>query len=198
LGKDQNITERLLPGAGGQPWAIRTALVGILVAVMGFCRPACAGEGLWSLGLRTQGFFDFEPGQDLFHGPEIGYSNYHLAGHRLQLKFAYLTSRLEQVFRENILRQDYYLFTPVWHFRRNRFFDPTVQADLGYWHYDLESEIFKDLDNDSWTASVQAGFALNLYQGEYGFSYQFGYEFITPDSGLIFPGMFGVGFWVML
>lgn len=172
--------------------------MGLLAAVMVFCLPAAAGEGLWNIGVRTQGFYDFEPGQDLFHGPEIGYSNFYMGGHRLQLKFAYMTSRLEQVFRENILRQDYFLFSPVWHFRRNRFFDPTLQADLGYWRYDVEYKEFKVLDNDSWAASVQAGFCLNLYQGEYGLFYQFGYEFITPDSGMILPGVFGVGFWVLL
>jgi len=165
---------------------------------MGFCLPAAAGEGLWSLGPRTQGFYDFEPGQDLFHGPEIGYSNYNLAGHRLQLKLAYLTSRLENVFRENILRQDYFLFSPVWHFGRNRLFDPTIQMDMGYWRYDVEYNEFQALDNSSWIASAQAGFALNFYQGEYGLFYHFGYELIVPESGMVLPGVFGVGFWVML
>lgn len=157
-----------------------------------------ADEGLWSLGLRTRGVVDFEPGQDLFEGPEIGYSNYDLFAHSLQFKAAYLTSRFEQAFRSHILRQDYFLFSPVWHFRRNAFFDPTFQADLGYWRYDVESDLFKDLDNDSWVASVQVGFVLNLFQGEYGLFYHFGYDFITPDSGLLYPGGFGVGFWKML
>lgn len=159
---------------------------------------AGAGEGLWSMGLRTQGVVDFEPGQDLFEGPEIGYSDYHLFAHSLQLRGAYLTNRLEAVFRPNIIRQDYFLFSPVWHFRRNAFFDPTLQTDLGYWRYDTESEIFKDLDNSSWVASIQVGLALNLFQGEYGLYYHFGYNFITPDSGLLFPGVFGVGFWKFL
>ncbi len=159
---------------------------------------ARAGEDLWSLGLRTQGVVDFEPGQDLFEGPEIGYSDYNLFAHSLQLRGAYLTNRLEAVFRPNIIRQDYFLFSPVWHFRRNAFFDPTLQADLGYWRYDTESEIFKDLDNSSWVASIQVGLALNLFQGEYGLYYHFGYNFITPDSGLLFPGVFGVGLWKIL
>ena len=157
-----------------------------------------AGEGLWSLGLRSQGTVDFEPGQDWFWGPEIGYSDYNLFAHRLQLKAAYLTSRLEQVFRPNILRQDYFLFSPVWHFGRNSFFDPIVQADLGYWRYEIENEIFADLDNDSWVASLQIGLALNLFQGEYGLFYHFGYQFITPESGLLYPGVFGIGMWKML
>ncbi|MBW8889129.1 MAG: hypothetical protein JF616_15350 [Fibrobacteres bacterium] len=159
---------------------------------------ARAGEGLWSLGLRTQGVVDFEPGQDLFEGPEIGYSDYNLFSHSLQLRGAYLTNRLEAAFRPAIIRQDYFLFSPVWHFRRRAIFDPTLQADLGYWRYDTESEIFKDLDNSSWVASIQVGFALNLFQGEYGLYYHFGYNLITPDSGLLFPGVFGVGFWKII
>ncbi len=130
-------------------------------------------------------------------GPEIGYSNYHLASHKLQLKAAYLTSRLEQSFRSNILRQDYFLFSPMWHFRRNNFFDPTLQTDLGYWRFD--TEILGDaVANDSWLAAVQVGFSLNLFQGEYGLNYHFGYNFITPESSMILPGVFGVEFWGML
>lgn len=172
--------------------------MGLLAAVMLFWLPAGAGEGLWSVGVRMDGFYDFEPGQDLFPGPEIGYSNYNLAGHRLQLKFAYLTSRLENVFRENVPRQDYFLFSPVWHFRRNRFFDPTFQLDVGYWRYDVEYKEFQVLDNSSWLYAAQVGFALNLFQGEYGLFYNFGYEFNVPPSGLVNPGVFGVGMWVML
>ena len=131
-------------------------------------------------------------------GPEIGYSNYDVGAHRLQLRAAYLTSRLEQVFRPNILKQDYFLFSPTWHFNRNGFFDPIVQADMGYTRFDLESDIFSDLDNDSWLASLQVGFALNLAQGEYGLYYHLGYNFITPESSNVYPGVFGLGLWVML
>jgi hypothetical protein len=157
-----------------------------------------AADGLWSFGLRMQGVVDFEPGQDLFEGPEIGYSDYGLFAHRLQLRAAYLTSRLEQAFRPAILRQDYFLFSPAWHFRRTSLFDPMVQLDLGYWRYDTESRIFKSLDNSSWMAAAQVGLALNLFQGEYGLYYHFGLNFITPDSGLLYPGVFGVGFWKLL
>lgn len=168
--------------------------LGVLAAVS----LAGAGEGLWSVGMRAQGYYDFEPGQDWVVGPELGYSNYNLAAHRLQLKAAYLTSRLEQVFRPNILRQDYFLFSPVWHFSRNGFFDPTVQADLGYTRYDVENAIFEDLDNDSWIAALQVGFALNLAQGRYGLFYHFGYNLITPESSLVYPGVFGLGLWMMI
>jgi hypothetical protein len=168
------------------------------LAILCFAGVSGATEGLWSIGFRSQGYYDFEPGQDWMMGPEIGYSNYSLASHRLQLKAAYLTSRLEQVFRENIPRQDYFLFSPVWHFGRNSLFDPTVQLDLGYTRYDREYEFMDFVDNDSWIAAAQAGFALNLAQGEYGLYYHFGYNFITGESSLVFPGVFGLGLWMML
>ncbi len=150
------------------------------------------------MGLRTQGFIDFEPGNDWMSGPEIAYSNYDLGAHRLQFRAAYLTSRLEQVFRLNILKQDYFLFSPTWHFNRNGFFDPILQADLGYTRYDTEYAWYQGVDNSSWLAALQLGFALNLFQGEYGLYYHFGYNFITPESSNVYPGVFGLGLWVML
>jgi hypothetical protein len=167
-------------------------LLALLVLVTG----GEAGEGLWSLGLRTQGIVDFEPGQDFVEGPEIGYSDFNWFGHKLQLKAAWLTSRAEWLFRPNIYRQDYFLFSPVWHFRRSAFFDPTFQVDLGYWRYDTEG--FDGLENDSWLGSAQLGLALNLFQGKYGLFGHFGYNFIVPESGLVYPALFGFGFWKML
>jgi hypothetical protein len=171
-----------------------------LALVLALIGAGLADEGMWSLGLRTQGTVDFAPGQDWFTGPEVGYSNYYMASHKLVLKACYLTSRMEQVFRPNIIRQDYYLFTPQWHFRRGAFFDPVVQVDLGYSHYDIENEaIFGDvLDNNTLIAAAQAGLAVNLAQGRYGLFYHLGYNFITPQSSLVFPGVFGLGLWFML
>jgi hypothetical protein len=159
---------------------------------------ARGGEGLWSAGLRMQGVVDFEPGQDLFEGPEIGYSDYDWFKHSLQLRGAYLTNRLEAAFRLGVPRQDYFLFSPVWHFRRKAIFDPTFQADLGYMRYDTEDARLAGLDNSSWVASIKVGFALNLFQGEYALYYHFGYNLITPDSGLLFPAEFGIGIWKLL
>lgn len=154
---------------------------------------------MWSLNLRAQGTLDFKPGNDYFIGPEAGYSNYHLFRHRLQIKAAWLTTRLEQAFRENILKYDMFLLTPVWHFRRNAIFDPTLQLDLGYARYDVENEaIFGGLDNDTFIASFQPGLNVNFYGGRYGLHYHLGYNFITPGGHLIYPGVFGLELWMML
>lgn len=169
------------------------------VWILGFMLSAgISQEGIWSTGFRTQGNWDFEPGNDFISGPEIGYSNYNLAAHKLQFRFAYLTTRMEQVFRENIPKEDYFLFSPIWHFRRNGLFDPTVHADLGYMRYDTEIKVFDVLENETWIASVNVGLGLNLSGGEWGFNYQIGYNLIIPESGHIYPAVFGIGCWVML
>jgi hypothetical protein len=106
---------------------------------------------------------------------------------------------MEQAFRENILKYDMFLVTPVWHFRRNSFFDPTLQADLGYARFDVENEaIFGGLDNDTFIASFQPGLNINLNGGRYGLHYHLGYNFITPVGHQIFPGVFGLELWMML
>lgn len=182
-------------GLGSRFLSLGKALGVCLVAIA----PLSAGEGMWGVNLRTQGAVDFRPGNDYFIGPEIAYSNYHVAGHKLQLKAGYLTTRLEQTFRENILKYDLFLLTPIWHFRRNSFFDPTLQVDLGYAQYDVENEtLFGDLDNETWVVSFQPGINLNLASGRYGVHYHVGYNFITPQGHLLLPGVFGLNLWMML
>lgn len=158
-----------------------------------------ADDGLWGLSLRTQGAMDFKPGQDLWTGPELAYSHHALLGHDLQIKAAWLTSRMEQAFRENILKYDFFLLSPMWHFRRNSFFDPTVQLDLGYGRFDVENEaIFGDLDNDTWVASFQTGLNLNFARGRWGLQYTVGYNFIAPEGHLLTPATYGLNAWMML
>lgn len=177
------------------PFGCLAALILWLAALA----PVSAWEGLWSAHLRTQGTVDFKPGNDYFTGPEIGYSNFGLAGHSLQLRAAWLTTRVEHIFRPNILKYDMFLLSPTWHFRRTALFDPTVQVDVGYARYDVEyEEIFGDLDNTTWLASLQPGLNLNLAKGGYGFHYQVGYNFITPEGHLFYPLIFGLNFWMLL
>ncbi len=156
-----------------------------------------AQEGIWNWGIRTQGIWDFAPGQDLYPGIELGYSNFYLAKHKLQFKAAYLTSRLEEVVGRHIPRQDYFLLGTAWHFRRKNIFDPYVQLDLGYNRFDTEG---LDIKNSAYIFSTVAGLNINLQQGQYGFYYDVGLSY-TPlfmRTSTLYPGIFNFGFWVNL
>jgi hypothetical protein len=169
----------------------------VFLLVLGLSRPR-AGEGMFSFGLRTQGTIDFAPGNDYFNGFQLGYSNYYLFAHRLELKASYLTTRIEAAYRE-VLKYDLYLFSPTWHLRRNAIFDPTVQADLGYAYLDPEFGIFEDhLGGWAGIVSLQPGLNINLFGGEYGIHYHLGWQFNTPTGHEIYPLTFGLGVWKML
>jgi hypothetical protein len=148
--------------------------------------------GIWSFGTQTRGFIDLEPGNDYLVGFDAGYSPTGFLRHRLELRAAYLTSRPEAAFR-NVLRQDWFLFSPVWHFRRHRFFDPTVQLDLGWYRYDVENEaIFGDLENSAGIRALQVGFELHFLK-RYAFRYSFGYQTAGAASSIVYPMPFTAG-----
>jgi hypothetical protein len=156
--------------------------------------PLRADEGLWTAGLQTQGYVDLEPGNDFMSGFTLGYSNYNVCLHQLEFQLAYMTSRGEAIFRPNILKEDWFLFSPLWHFRRNSFFDPTFQLDGGYQRYDTEFDAFKDLNNSTWLYGFKAGLALNFAGGRYALRYAFGYQKATSTSSLVYPLPFSLGF----
>ncbi len=155
--------------------------------------PTFAGEGLLVAGGRVQGSIDLQPGNDYFEGPTLGYSNYHLFNHKLQLQAAYLTNRLEVVFRPRVPVQDWYLMTPVWHWGRNQWFDPTFQLDLGWTWFDDEG---LGLDNTAWLASPAFGLNFNLGEGRYGLHLGLGYQALT--SSLVNPATAFISFWSLM
>jgi hypothetical protein len=176
---------------------VGTVALAALLALVPGPTPAAAREGMWSLSLRSLGSIDFKPGNDWFFGPQVGYSNYHLGAHGLEVKAGYFTTRMEAAYR-NTLKYDLFLLSPTWHFRRNAFFDPTLQVDLGYARFDTEFAPFEGLDNDTWQVSLQPGLSLNLFGGIYNVHYHLGYNFITPTGHLFLPAVFGIGLGRML
>lgn len=165
----------------------RAGILGILVLGL-FSVRIWAGEGLTSAGILNRGNWDLKPGNDFEQGLEVGYSNLHLASHNLEIKAAYLTTRLQTLFREGVSTRDILLFSPVWHFRRRNVFDPLARIDFGYGRY----------DGGGWIGSAQAGLNLNMFRAQWGLSGHAGYAFLAPASDQDFPGVFGMGIWVML
>jgi hypothetical protein len=152
--------------------------------------------GPWSAGIQARGFTDFEPGNDYVTGFDAGYAPDRVLGvgfrHRLELRAAWLTSRAEAAYR-NVLRQDWFLFSPVWHFRRQRLFDPTLQLDFGWQRYDVENEaIFGDLENSAVIKGLQIGFQLN-FKSRYAVRYAFGYQTASTASSVVYPLPFTLG-----
>ncbi len=151
-----------------------------------------AGEGSWrySLGMRAQGYYDFEPGNDYFPGLQAGISPGGWFRHRAQFRIAYLTNRLEEASGRFIIIEDYYLLSGAWHFRPFRKIDPYVKLDWGLNHFDSDG-----LDipgNPTWIRAISVGTALSPLPNRFAFYYDFGYSLNT--SSTVFPGVFSAGF----
>jgi hypothetical protein len=155
-----------------------------------FAHEPVAGEGLYVWQVRGQGTIDAMPGNDYFVGPSIGYSNFFLFHHRLQLQASWLTNRLEAAWRLGVPTQDWVLFSPLWHWNRNGFFDPIFQMDMGFTWFDPEG---LDIPHSDYILAPAFGFNLNLYQGRYGIQSLVGFQ--THASSLVNPGMATVSFW---
>lgn len=182
--------------AGGSAGFARALLLAGFAAFAGAGVAAAEAGSPWSAGLQSRGFVDFEPGNDFAHGVQAGYAPADLFGWnargRLELRAAYLTTRLEASYR-NVLRHDWFLASPVWHFRPGRRFDPTVQLDLGWQRYDVENEaIFGDLENSGTVRGLQIGFQYNIAR-RYALRYAFGYQTTTTASSAVYPLPFTLG-----
>ncbi len=148
----------------------------------------------YSLGMRTQGHYDFEPGNDYFPGLQAGVSLGGWFRHRAQFQLAFLTNRLEEASGRFIVIEDYYLASGSWHFRPERKFDPYVKVDVGVNHFDSEG-----LDipgNPTRVTAISLGTGLSPFPERFALYYDFGYSLNT--SSTVMPGVFSLGFRIHL
>lgn len=93
----------------------------------------------WENGISAQySFANFKPGQ-------------------FYLGFDYLSSRLGSAFLSNALKQDSYLVSAAWHFRKNKTLGIVAKLNTGYFHVSLEEEIFNELPNAAFLISPETG-----------------------------------------
>jgi hypothetical protein len=178
---------------GKYPFFILLSRLILALVLGGWVAKPSAGEGLVAWQFRGQGTVDAMPGNDYFIGPALSYSNFYLFTHRLQLQATWLTNRPEAAWRPGVPVQDWVLFSPLWHWNRNGFWDPIFQLDMGYTWFDPEG---LDIPHSDYILAPAFGLNLNLYQGRYGIQYLVGFQ--THSSSLVSPGMATLSFWGLL
>lgn len=127
------------------------------------------------------------------NGITVDYTSTKLWDKRIHLGCSYVTSRLGTAFHSNALKQDNYLGTFQFNFRREKILSPIVKLNAGYFYVNLENPIFSDLPHTSFLLSTEGGIILNL-KLPIKPSLTFGYNFITGDGysgpGTLFPLFF--------
>ena len=69
----------------------------------------------------------------------------------------YVTSRLGTALGSNALKQDNYTVSAAWYFRKEKDFRIVSKLNTGYFHADVEEEIFRELPHTAFLLSPEAG-----------------------------------------
>jgi hypothetical protein len=120
------------------------------------------------------------------NGITVDYTSTKLWDKRIHLGLSYVTSRLGTAFHSNALKQDNYLGTFQFNFRRGKVVSPILKLNAGYFYVNLEDPIFSDLPHTSALLSIESGILINL-KLPIRPALSFGYNLITGD-GLSGPG----------
>ena len=120
------------------------------------------------------------------NGITVQYGNEDIFSKNLYVGASYVTSRLGSAWGTNAIKQDNFLISSTYYFRRERTIRPFFRANVGYFFADYEEEIFDDLPNSSALISPEAGISfwtnLPLKIGA-----SFGYNLLT-GNGIKGPG----------
>lgn len=109
------------------------------------------------------------------NGISVQYSFKSFKSDQFYLGMDYLTSRLGSAFSSNALKQDNFIASLAWHFRKDKSFRIITKLNLGIFKADLEEEFFSELPNST-----------TLISPEIGLSYQLRSLPITANAGLGF------------
>jgi len=120
------------------------------------------------------------------NGIAVSYSDKGLLPDRLYFGFSYVTSRLGTAFHSNAIKQDNYLVSAGWYFRRKHIIRPFGRVNTGYFSASYGDKIFDVLPRRSLLLSSDIGICFETHK-PLKISTSLGYNFIT-GNGLKGPG----------
>jgi hypothetical protein len=158
----------------------RTYFLAILIIVSVYSSKA--QSSVLDVGLRLQ------KDVGLYHenGISVSYSDKNLKPDRLYFGFTYVTSRLGSAFNSNAIKQDNFLVSAGWYFKRDHTIRPFVRANVGYFASDYP-ELFSVLPHTSLLFSTDAGLSVQTHL-PLKLSASLGYNLISGKGNNNTPG----------
>ncbi|MGZ3751329.1 MAG: hypothetical protein ACXVAU_08650, partial [Mucilaginibacter sp.] len=98
----------------------------------------------------------------------------------------YVTSRLGTALNSNAIKQDNFLLSTAYYFRKNHLIRPFTRMNAGYFAADYGDKIFNVLPRESLLLSADAGICFQTHS-PLKIATSLGYNFIT-GNGLTGPG----------
>ena len=96
------------------------------------------------------------------NGISAQYSFASFKSDQFYLGFDYLTSRLGSAISSNALKQDNFIASFGWHFRKDKAFRIITKLNLGLFKADLEEEIFSELPSSTTLISPEIALSYQL------------------------------------
>ena len=129
--------------------------------------------------------FEFKKTQGMYweNGISAQYSFKNLKPNQLFFGFDYVTTRLGSAIRSNAMKQDNYLLSSSWAFRKDKALHPVARINMGWFYADYEEEIFSSLSNTAFLFSPE--FLLNYEFSKLPISLNIGagyYVGFTPET----------------
>jgi hypothetical protein len=171
---------RLGTYSGG--YAMKRSLYIFSLIIFFTVRSATAQSSVLDAGAR------FQKTTNLYYenGVALSYSNKHLLPDKLYFGFTYVSSRLGTAINSNAIKQDNYLLSAGWYFRRSHIVRPFVRVNGGYFAADYGDKIFAALPQNSLLLSTDAGISFQTHT-PLKIATSLGYNLIT-GNGLSGPG----------
>ena len=120
------------------------------------------------------------------NGVSLSYSNKKLRSDQLYFGFSYVTSRLGTAMNSNAIKQDNYLLSSAYYFRKNHTVRPFLRLNAGYFSADYGDKMFDELPRTSPLLSTDFGLSFKT-RLPLKIATSLGYNFVTGD-GIEGPG----------
>lgn len=146
-----------------------------------------AQESILDVGIRVQKTLNLY----WENGISAQFSHKNLKPDQLYFGISYASSRLGTALNSNAIKQDNFLFSSSWFFKKEKALRPMTRMNLGYFIADYESSIFDMLPNSSILLSPEIGLMYANKKQPVKVILGFGYNLITGDgtkgAGTIYP-----------
>ena len=98
------------------------------------------------------------------NGVALRYSFASFKSNQFYIGFDIVSSRVGTAFRSNALKQESYIGSAAWYFRKDKPLRIVTELNLGFFHADLEEEIFEELPNTAYLLSPEIGLSYAFQQ----------------------------------
>ena len=164
-----------------------------LLTTISFSLSSLAQNSILDIGLRLQK----TPNLYYENGISIAYSNKNLKTDKLYFGLSYVTSRLGSAMGSNAIKQDNFIISSGYYFRKNHLIRPFLRANTGFFTANYCDKVFDDLPNSSLLLSSDAGLSFQTKQ-PLKIALSLGYNFITGDGikgpGTLYPVFYQLNF----